>query len=323
MAVTKTPRFQLDQWSASSDPRPGRVDTNRIHALIESQAAKVYPSGVLSDRPATNIFGSFYLATDQGVDGRLYYNGGSGWVALNTVGGGGPGKPVVINGDGGEGSSLLAARADHTHALPLATRDNAGAMASQWAELCENASGAPTANSLAIRDSGGRLAIKDPIAAQHAATMDWVQNKVGSSGPFPGLMVRTGTGQSSVLAPTHGLHIANRDYVNSRTSRREWKTNWKPLTVGLNEILDLQPGTYDYKPDAPDTGEGVYGAMVEDVATVLPDLTTNGEDGRPERIRDRELVWVLVKAIQDLAGRVEALAEEVDRLYARAGEDDA
>jgi len=341
------------------------VDTNTIHQLIETQAAKVYPSGTYANRPGTNIFGSFYLATDQGVGGRLYYNSGTGWIALNTVGGGGPGKPIVINGTAVEGTSLLAARADHTHTIPLATKDRAGAMASQWAELCENATAAPTANTVAVRDSGGRLTARPPVSAQHVATMDWVLN-AGSTGPQAGLAARNSAGQMSVGNPSHPLHAANKQYVDDRIypvdqyatgatvmrrwssgrganvedpynplecanrryvdttrSRTAWKTNIQPMRAGLNEIIDLNPVTFDYKADAPATGTGVHGALVEQVARVLPQLVVNGDDGAPERIRDRELTWVLVNAVQQLADRVDELSEELDRLYDRRGGDDA
>lgn len=365
MAVTKTPRFQLPQWSQGSDPRPGRVDTNTIHQLIETQAAKVYPSGTYANRPGTNIFGAFYLATDQGVGGRLYYNSGTEWIALNTVGGGGPGKPIVINGAAVEGTSLLAARADHTHTIPLATKDRAGAMASQWAELCEDATASPTPNTVAVRDSGGRLTARPPVSAQHVATMDWVLN-AGSTGPQAGLAARNSAGQMSVGNPSHPLHATNKQYVDDRIypvdqyatgatvmrrwssgrganvedpynplecanrryvdttrSRTAWKTNIQPMRAGLNEVRDLNPVTFDYKADAPATGTGVHGGLVEQVARVLPQLVVNGDDGQPERIRDRELTWVLVHAVQQLAERVDELSEELYRVYDRRGGDDA
>lgn len=365
MAVTKTPRFQLDQWSASSDPRPGRVDTNRIHALIESQAAKVYPSGVLSDRPATNVFGSFYLATDQGVDGRLYYNGGSGWVALNTVGGGGPGKPVVINGTGGEGSSLLAARADHTHAIPLATASRAGAMASQWAELMENATSTAAAGTIPIRDSGGRLTSQRPISAQHVATKDYADTLGTPANAGNTIMRRNSAGQVAVSNPTgawdaankeyvdsriypvsqyerggevmrrwssgrggnvedpyNPLECANRRYVDSRSSRREWKTNIRENPYGLEEILQVDTYLYDYKDGAPAVGTDEIGPMVDELARVMPLLTTDGDDGAPERIRDRAFIPVLIQAVQQLSQRVDELSTELEDCYHLAGGDD-
>lgn len=367
MAVTKTPRFQLDQWSASSDLRPGRVDTNRIHALIESQAAKVYPSGVLSDRPATNVFGSFYLATDQGVDGRLYYNGGSGWVALNSVGGGGPGKPLVINGDGdgGEGSSLLAARADHTHPLPLATKDKAGAMASQWAELMENATSSATAGTLAIRDSGGRLTAQKPTSAQHVATKDYADTLGTPSNAGDTIARRNSAGQIAVSNPAGVWDaankgyvdsriypvdqyavgntvirrwsdgsggevndpkdirtIANKRYVDSRASRREWKTNIRENPYGLEEILQVDTYLYDYKDGAPAVGTDELGPMVDELARVMPLLATDGDDGAPERIRDRAFIPVLIQAVQELSRRVDELSGELDDCYHLAGGDD-
>lgn len=363
MAVTKTTRFQLPQWSQGSDPRPGRVDTNTIHQLIETQAAKAYPSSTYANRPATNIFGSFFLATDQGVGGRLYYNGGDGWIALNTVGGGGPGKPIVINGTAVEGSSLLAARADHTHAIPLATKDNAGAMPSQWAQLCGDATASATPGTVAVRDSGGRLTAAAPTSAQHVATRDWVEN-AGSTGANAGLAARNSAGQMSVGNPTHPLHAANkayvddriypvdqystggtvmrrwssgrggnvedpynplecanRRYVDSRSSRREWKTNIRENPYGLDEILQVDTYLYDYKDGAPAVGTDEIGPMVDELARVMPLLTTDGDDGAPERIRDRAFIPVLIQAVQELAQRVDELSAELEDCYDRVSGD--
>lgn len=364
MTVTQTPRFRLPQWSQGSDPRPGRVDTNQIHQLIESQAAKVYPSGTYSNRPASGTFGSFFMATDQGESGRLYWDGGDGWVALNTTGGGGAGRPIIINGTATEGTSLQSARADHTHAIPLATASRAGAMASQWAELMEKATSSATAGTLAVRDSGGRLLSQRPTSAQHVATKDYVDN-AGSTGPHPGLASRTSAGQMSVGNPTAGLHAANKQYVDSRiypvsqyadgstvmrrwssgrggnvedpynpmeianrrfvlsrASRTAWKTNIEPLDDVLDDLCEINVVRYDYKDDAPDTGHGIHGALVEQVARHLPTLTTTGDDGEPERIKDRELTWVLLKGLQEAVSRVNALEEELDNLYTLVGGDD-
>lgn len=365
MTVTQTPRFRLPQWSQGSDPRPGRVDTNQIHQLIESQAAKVYPSGLYANRPTAGTFGSFYMATDQGENGRLYADFGSGWVALNTTGGGGPGRPIVINGTATEGSSLQSARADHTHSIPLATRTNAGAMASQWAEMMEKATSTATANTLAVRDSSGRLVAQKPVSALHVATKDYVDT-AGSTGPQPGLAARNTAGQMSVSSPTHALHaankgyvddrvprmdayatpntgimrwstgrggnvedpynpmeVSNRRYVDSRASRAAWKTNIQPLDNVLDDLCEVNVVRYDYRDDAPATGTGIHGALVEQVACHLPHLVTIGDDGEPERIKDRELVFVLVKAVQELTQRVESLDEELSHVYNRLGEDDA
>lgn len=362
MAETRTVRVQLPQWSEGSDPRPDRAKTNAIHQAIENQMVIDVPAGQLKNRPVQGTRGRLFCATDQGTDGRVYYDNGTTWVALNTAGGGGPGLPIVINGTGSEGSSLQSARADHTHAIPLATKSNAGAMPSQWAQLCGDATSAPTPGTVAVRDSGGRLTVAAPTSAQHAATMDWTETAVGSvradpsslvrrdpagrietghpvrtwqaatkgyvddtaggsSGPLPGVMARNGDGQSSVYDPTADIHIANRRYVNSRASRREWKTNIRENPYGLDEILQVDTYLYDYKDGAPAVGTDEIGPMVDELARVMPLLTTDGDDGAPERVIDRRFAPVLIKAVQELAQRVDELSAKLEDCYDRVSGD--
>ena len=366
MAETKTVRVQLPQWSEGSDPRPDRAKTNAIHQAIENQMVIDVPAGLLKNRPVQGVRGRLFCATDQGSDGRVYYDNGTTWVALNTTGGGGPGLPIVINGTGTEGSSLQSARADHTHAIPLATKDNAGAMPSQWAQLCADATTSPTPGTVAVRDSGGRITVAAPTSAQHAATMDWVLN-AGSTGPNAGLAARNPAGQMSVGNPTAPQHatpksyvddriypvdqyvssgtvirrwgdgsggyvalpkhpdsIAPKRYVDSTASRREWKTNIQELPYGLEELLQVDLYLWDYKDGAPATGENEMGPMVDELARVMPLLTTDGDDGAPERIRDRAFIPVLIQAVQELAQRVDELSAELEDCYERvSGDDDA
>ena len=363
MAETKTVRVQLPQWSEGSDPRPDRAKTNAIHQAIETQMVIDVPAGQLKNRPVQGTRGRLFCATDQGSDGRVYYDNGTAWVALNTTGGGGPGLPIVINGTGTEGSSLQSARADHTHAIPLATKSNAGAMPSQWAQLCGDATSAATPGTVAVRDSGGRLTANPPTSAQHVATRDWVEN-AGSTGPLPGLASRNTAGQMSVGNPTDPRHatpksyvddrvqkgdpyatggtliqrwssgrggnvedpanpmeLANRRYVDSRSSRREWKTNIRENPYGLEEILQVDTYLYDYKDGAPATGTDELGPMVDELARVMPLLTTDGDDGAPERIRDRAFIPVLIQAVQELSQRVDELSAELEDCYERVSGD--
>lgn len=366
MAETKTVRVQLPQWSEGSDPRPDRAKTNAIHQAIENQMVIDVPAGLLKNRPVQGVRGRLYCATDQGSDGRVYYDNGTTWVALNTTGGGGPGLPIVINGTGTEGSSLQSARADHTHAIPLATKDNAGAMPSQWAELCGDATSSATPNTLAVRDSGGRLTANKPVSAQHVATMDWVNTDAGStwtdglslarrdtagrinvSTPVTAnhaankdyvdsriypvsqyadgntVMRRWSSGEGAAINdPTTSLACANRRYVDSRSSRREWKTNIRENPYGLEEILQVDTYLYDYKDGAPAVGTDEIGPMVDELARVMPLLTTDGDDGAPERVIDRRFIPVLIQAVQELSRRVDELSTELEDCYDRVSGDD-
>ena len=74
MAETKTVRVQLPQWSEGSDPRPDRAKTNAIHQAIESQMVIDVPAGLLKNRPVQGTRGRLFCATDQGSDGRVYYD---------------------------------------------------------------------------------------------------------------------------------------------------------------------------------------------------------------------------------------------------------
>lgn len=368
MAETKTVRVQLPQWSEGSDPRPDRAKTNAIHQAIENQMVIDVPAGLLKNRPVQGVRGRLFCATDQGSDGRVYYDNGTTWVALNTTGGGGPGLPIVINGTGTEGSSLQSARADHTHAIPLATKNNAGAMPSQWAQLCGDATAAPTANTVAVRDSGGRLTAHPPVSAQHVATKDWTETTVGSVRADPSSLARRDSAgcvnTANPTSPTHAtnkdyvdnriypvsqyadgatvmrrwssgrgawvedpanpLEVSNKRYVDSRSSRREWKTNIRENPYGLDELLQVDTYLYDYKDGAPAAGADELGPMVDELARVMPLLTTDGDDGAPERIRDRAFIPVLIQAVQELAQRVDELSAELEDCYERvSGDDDA
>ena len=365
MAETKTVRVQLPQWSEGSDPRPDRAKTNAIHQAIENQMVIDVPAGLLKNRPTQGVRGRLYCATDQGSDGRVYYDNGTTWVALNTTGGGGPGLPIVINGAGAEGSSVQSARADHTHAIPLATKNNAGAMPSQWAQLCGDATSSATPNTVAVRDSGGRLIASKPTSAQHVTTMDWVENTVGSTWTDGMSLARRDTaGRINVSTPVTANHAttkdyvdsriypvsqyatgdtvmrrwsngrganvedpynpqecANRRYVDSRASRREWKTNIQELPYGLEELLQVDLYMWDYKDGAPAVGENEMGPMVDELARVMPLLTTDGDDGAPERAIDRRFIPVLIQAVQELAQRVDELSAELEDCYERVSGD--
>jgi hypothetical protein len=84
--------------------------------------------------------------------------------------------------------------------------------------------------------------------------------------------------------------------------------------TGLDKIKKLKPVTFDYKGDGP---KGNLGFIAQDVIKEIPDAITiyqktileNGIDKEVKRlgIKEGHLVAVLVKAVQELAARVEAL----------------
>lgn len=372
MAQTNTTRFKLPQWSQGTDPYPGRTGWNNILKLLEDQAAIAFPSGPISSRPQSGTFGRFFLATDQGTPtspaSRLYYDGGTGWVELNTNGGGGPGTPIAIGGSASEGTSNRSARADHVHSLPLATANNAGALSPQHFELLDGASSTVESGMLVRRTSGGNVSVPNvPGTSDNAASKNYVDNVAGTYQATPGTLVRRfdnghfrvpngpgpqdainlqtaeavgttnatpnaimkrfGNGAGgSVEDPGAEMSTANRRFVLARVSRRAWKENERPLPYGLAEIRELAKGTilFDYR-DTEDTPESVrgnkdeLGAYVEELAKIMPLLATIGEDGDPERIKDRSLIWPVVAAIGEIADRQDALDARLHRVEGHLG----
>ena len=139
------------------------------------------------------------------------------------------------------------------------------------------------------------------------------------------VMRRWSSGRGAwVEDPANPMECANRRYVDSRSSRREWKTNIRENPYGLDEIMQVDTYLYDYKDGAPAVGTDELGPMVDELARVMPLLTTDGDDGAPERIRDRAFIPVLIQAVQELAQRVDELSAELEDCYERvSGDDDA
>lgn len=378
MAVTETSRFRLPQWSAGTDPYPGRTGFNNILRLLEDQAAIAYPSGPIGSRPQSGTFGRFYLATDQGTPAnpvsRLYYDGGSGWVEINTNGGGGPGTRVVIGGTPTEGISSRSARADHTHDLPYANSTTAGALSPQHYDLLAGATATATAGQIPRRTSSGQLIVPTtPGGSTDATSKSYVDAatadiRTASYLVRPGELVRRWSGSGSngtihVPDPTGpsdacnkryaddlgsasytgfggaivrrwgSEHVSGPDpdkpefyatkrYVDARVSRQEWKTNEEPIPYGRDEVTALAARLmrFDYRDteDVPASvrGEtGHLGAYVADVADIMPGLTVDSEDdGLPERIKDRELIWPALRAIGQLSTALDAATRELEEL---------
>lgn len=369
MAETQTTRFKLPQWSLGTDPYPGRVGWNNILKLLEDQAAIAFPSGPLSGRPQSGTFGRFYLANDQGTPAapvsRLFYDSGSGWVELNTNGGGGPGTPIAINGTATEGTSSRSARADHVHSFPFATSGNPGALAPQHFDLLNGATALLHSGMLVRRTSGSQVVVPTtPGGTNDAASKAYVDTKTADIGTAshtvkPGELVRrwSGTGSNGTIhlpdptAAEDGVnkryadalgsssftgqggkivrrwgseHVSGPDpdkpefyatkrYVDGRVSRAEWKVNAAPIQHGLDQVVELSQRLiqFDYRntEDVPASVRGTtgqIGAYVEDVARIMPGLTIDSEDdGRPERIREAQMVWPAIRAIGQLEQKVQ------------------
>lgn len=121
MSTTTSSRLGLSRWSAGTDAWPARPGWDAENATLDNLVAIDLQVATLADRPAASIRGRYCEVEDDGTGvTRLYRDNGTAWREIGPVGGGGAGGTLKTDGSAGaEGTSVKAARADHTHRLPI------------------------------------------------------------------------------------------------------------------------------------------------------------------------------------------------------------
>ena len=89
------------------------------------------------------------------------------------------------------------------------------------------------------------------------------------------------------------------------SSSERYKTNINSME-NINWLFELRPVDFDWKKD----NSSGYGLIAEEVADVNEYLITRNEDGQPETVEYSRLTPFLLKAIQELSAKVEALENE-------------
>lgn len=176
MTVSKTPRLELEQYSAGTDPHPGRTKFNEERAQLDALVA-IAIKGTTAQRPAAGKVNRFYWDTT--VD-RLYFDDGAAWKEVTTNGGGGIGTAIVPGAAATEGTSSRSARADHTHSLPVATSVLPGAMSATDKAKLDAATAAPTPNTLVLLDANGRSQVAAPSAGGDITNKTYVDAQVAT-----------------------------------------------------------------------------------------------------------------------------------------------
>jgi hypothetical protein len=98
----------------------------------------------------------------------------------------------------------------------------------------------------------------------------------------------------------------------SAISDARLKENVQDIDVGLDAILALKPRKFDWKTGKGKNIKGDRGFIAQEFETVFPNLIDEWKDPAPEgeapyKSVRQDLIPVLVKAIQELTARVEAL----------------
>jgi len=115
--------------------------------------------------------------------------------------------------------------------------------------------------------------------------------------------------------PTQQLDVAGNVRCNSviQTSTRVFKNNIRPIVGALSHVLSLSGVAFDW--DASHGGAPDLGLIAEDVATVLPEIVSCDEFGRPNGLKYDHLVAVTIEAIKEQQTTIERQKAEVTALH--------
>jgi hypothetical protein len=102
--------------------------------------------------------------------------------------------------------------------------------------------------------------------------------------------------------------------LSSCTSARRFKEHVEPSNLGLNEVLQMRPVTFDLKDHNDNWEKHDFGFIAEDMERINPLFVTYDEDEELLGVRYMQLTAVNVSAIQELNGIIEKQQQEIDEL---------
>ena len=108
------------------------------------------------------------------------------------------------------------------------------------------------------------------------------------------------TGPSTIVDISGFLHVSENAYVKTlyQTSDKSQKTNILPLSTCLDDILKLEPCTFNWIT----TGESDIGFIAQDVQKSWPALTNDGKS-----IAYSRMIPLLIEGMRELRSRVSTL----------------
>ena len=244
--------------------------------------------------------------------------------------------------------TLAAAR------LPLVTEAVAGAMSAADKTKLNDATNAAWANTLVMRDSGGRFNSQRPTAADHVATKDFCDdntNTRASWSEFDKRIVRGGA-YTHLRSPNGGTVFAVNDsgvigssdiyntnaasgsyralWVNSsgvlgyNLSSRKFKTDERDYVVPLSVLEEVTPKWFKYKHDVEELGEAAAPDRVNFIAEDLHDAGLGEYVSYEDEEHTREQAQtineqLMVNALWSFAQQQQKQIAELQKLVAELG----
>lgn len=166
--------------------------------------------------------------------------------------------------------------------------------------------------------STGLVAV--PIGASSPATGGFTTLTASGAVTFPGLATSS-AGTTGTVCWTTGTGNLNVDTTTTcLLSDGRLKMNVQPLDVGIEEVMKLNPVSYDLKPEANPTHLGrQVGLVAQDVMAIDPRLASTYQSGpnkgTPSGVRYEQMVALLVKAVQEQQHEIDDLKKQIKHTH--------
>ncbi|OGH49557.1 MAG: hypothetical protein A3I54_00225 [Candidatus Levybacteria bacterium RIFCSPLOWO2_02_FULL_41_11] len=146
----------------------------------------------------------------------------------------------------------------------------------------------------------------DIFSASSSGTTKFV---LGSSGT---ITLTSGIAESSsgqyLCIDTTTYEVGRSNAACSASSER-FKENIKNLSLGLDEVMNLRPVTFTFKPGLNLGSDSEVGFIAEEVEKVIPELVSYDREGRPSGVNYPNMTALLTRAIQELAQKLETTTQ--------------
>jgi hypothetical protein len=192
------------------------------------------------------------------------------------------------------GTSSVADRA--TLLSPLATASFADS-ATTSSYTSATSSFANRATSASIADSISQL-----------ATSSFADSSTSSSFALTGHGVFSGSFSGSLIQGTSGSFSNLTATTFTETSAERFKTNIQSIEPQLDNILKLNPVTFDWIEDKRED----IGLIAEQVNEIYPEFVGRNPAGEIQGIKYSKLTTILIKSIQELKEEVEILKTKIN-----------
>jgi Chaperone of endosialidase len=106
----------------------------------------------------------------------------------------------------------------------------------------------------------------------------------------------------------------NGNILSSCTSALRFKENVKPAQLGLKEVLEMKPVTYDQRNRTSGWERHDFGFVAEEMEKINPIFVTYDENGKINGVRYMQLTAVNAKAIQELQAEIDDLKRTIEEL---------